>query len=145
MKRGKYRKENCRREKNWNEKDRRGKYRKGKYRRGKRRNDKYTEWLISDETQYFFDFFLIYDRLGLIFISHILWSTRETVTLPRLRGWTYRTIFVKSFVLKIFYKGVFLSVISLFYCLNKSFVRSPKSFLNFGYPVFLHFCTNSYT
>jgi len=30
----------------------------GKRGKGKRRNDKYTEWLISDETQYLFDFFL---------------------------------------------------------------------------------------
>ncbi len=55
VERGKYRK-----------KMKRGKYRKGKYRRGKRRNDKYTEWLISDETQYFFDFFLIHDWLGFV-------------------------------------------------------------------------------
>jgi hypothetical protein len=59
----------------WRKKMNRGKYRKGKCRRGKRRNDLYTEWLISDETQHFFDFFLIDDRLGLILIPHILMDT----------------------------------------------------------------------
>jgi hypothetical protein len=81
------------------------------------------QWLISGETEYFFDFFLIHDRLGLIFIPHILRNNRETATLPRLREWTYRTIFVKNFVLKIFYKGLFLCVIPCSITLIKVLLR----------------------
>jgi hypothetical protein len=49
--------------------------------------------------------------------------------------------FVKSSVLKIFYKNVFLCVISLFCCFNKRFGRNHTLFLIFGYPVFVHFHT----
>jgi hypothetical protein len=126
-------------------KHRKGKRRKRKISKRKMYKRKTSKWLIYRvaykwwNTAFFRFLSYRWSVISLILIPHILMDTWETETLPRLRGWTYRTIFVKISVLKIFWKGVVLCVISLLCCFNKRFVKTQTSVLSFDYPVFVRF------